>query len=150
MRCWTRWTAATACPVRPTAPAPCMSSCCPAGARSRRSGPPSSTCRASWRTISRLQNHSTSRGRTYRDTPCLLSDPAPPTPFTVHPISALQTPHGPALFSFLFSLFSLFFFFFSIQGGGGGGSCGGGNTTSKTVPGKEFTSTFFLFLILLY
>lgn len=66
-RCWTRWSAATGCPVPPSAPNPCTSWCWPAGARSPRSGPPSNTSRASWKTTSPPLNHSTSQARTSRD-----------------------------------------------------------------------------------
>lgn len=66
-RCWTRWSAGTGCPVPPSARTPCTSSCWPAGARSPKSGRPSSTSRASWKTTSPPLNHSTSRARTSRD-----------------------------------------------------------------------------------
>lgn len=44
-----------------------MTSCASAGGRSLRSGPPSSTCRPSWRTTLRPRSRSTSPGRTYRN-----------------------------------------------------------------------------------
>lgn len=69
-RCWTRWSGATGCPARPSVPSPCTTSCASAGGRSRRNGPPSSTCRPSWRTTSRPPSPSTSPERTYRGAGC--------------------------------------------------------------------------------
>lgn len=63
-RCWSRWSEATGCRARRTAPRPCTSWWCSAGRRTRRRGPPSSTCRPFWRTTSLPLSLSTSRGIT--------------------------------------------------------------------------------------
>lgn len=61
-RCWSRWSEATGCCARRTAPRPCTSWWCSAGRQTRRRGPPLSTCRPFWRTTSLPLSLSTSRG----------------------------------------------------------------------------------------
>lgn len=63
-RCWSRWSAATGCPVPRTAPSLCTSSWSIAGKRTPKSGPRSNICRASWKTTSRRQSPSISLAKT--------------------------------------------------------------------------------------
>lgn len=55
-----RYSAATGCHGPTTVPPSCMRSWCPAGRTNLRTGPPLSTCRASWMTSTPPQRHSTS------------------------------------------------------------------------------------------
>lgn len=64
VRFWSKWSEGTGCRVPRIVPSHCTSWCCSAGKEMLKSGPPSSTCKPSWRTILLPLSLNTSLGTT--------------------------------------------------------------------------------------
>lgn len=69
VRFWSKWSEGTGCRVPRIAPSHCTSWCCSAGKGMLKSGPPSSTCKPSWRTILQPLSLNTSLGTTSKNRP---------------------------------------------------------------------------------